>query len=215
MFKKRLQPYIKPLRIDIDQMIRMLEDGVRPAEIARQMGVGRAAVSKAMGKIDLKVHKGVVLGKSQRYADYRFSFIAQQNKDIAILNELLDRVIRYINGDKDAFKPMQRKTESKSIEGPQSGEGEGAGRKSKIEQKIETFDFSTDPRLIVVQIIREVREHLRLQLDTLNMLASAKNVMEFQKHVLDVIGQISPEAREKIVERLREEHAIRAALIVD
>jgi hypothetical protein len=208
-------------KIDYDQLQKLLDESprIKKAEIARRFGVGRAAITKAVHKLENHVHKITALEKAPKYATYQFTFIEQQNKDINVLNDLLDRVIRYINGDRDAFKPMQRKVESKSVEGgkKQDGaEGEGdQGRKSKVEQKIETFDFTVDPRLLAVTIIREVREHLKLQLDAFNVVANANNVLAFQRHVLDIIGEIAPDARAKIIDRLRSEHAIRAALILD
>jgi hypothetical protein len=211
------------MKVDYEQALRLFnEDHLSPAEIARQFGVHRSTITRVLRQLQGKIPEGmpsvVAAHKVARYADYQFGFVEQQNKDVKILNNLLDRIIRYINGDKTAFTPMQKKVESRSAEGGQEEKAkkgkEGASKKTKVEQKIETFDFSIDPRLLMVQVIREVREHMKLQLDALNMLANAQNVLAFQRHVLDVIGEIEPGAREKIVNRLRSEHAIRASLII-
>lgn len=211
-------------KIDYDQLDILLGMKMKQAEIARKMGVHRSSITKAIKKIRGHAHKVVALEKAKPYSDHQFNFVNQVQKDINTLNDLLDPVIRYLQGDKNAFISMQRKIESKSIE--QEGEGQangskkkkrsgGAGKKSKMEQKIETFDFSGEPRLIAVSIIREIREHLQLQVNAINMLASAENVKIFQRHLLDVMGEMAPDAREKFIARLRSEHAIRADLILN
>lgn len=213
-------------KVDYDQLDILLGMKMKPAEIARKMGVHRSSISKAIKKIRGQAHKIVALEKAKRYSDYRFTFVGQLQDDVGILRDLLDPVIRYLQGDKDAFISMQRRIESKSVEqgepSTEKGSGkkrgnppQGGGKKSKIEQKVETFDFTAEPRLIAVSIIREIREHLQLQLNAINTLASGENVRAFQKHLLDIMGEMAPDAREKLIARLRSEHAIRADLILD
>lgn len=207
-------------KIDYDQLNLLLARKMIPAEIARKLGVNRSSITKAIKKMKGHTHKIVAFEKAKDYADYQFSFVDQLREDVKILNNLLDTVIRYLRGDKEAFISMQRKIELKSVEqgGDKKGKGKSIkseGKKTKIEQKIETFDFSAEPRLIAVSIIREIREHMQLQLNAINTLASAENVKAFQRHFIDILGEVAPDAREKLISRLRSEHAIRADLILD
>jgi transcriptional regulator with XRE-family HTH domain len=200
-----------------DKLIDMLKPGVSQAEIARRLGVHRSTITRALRKLDKKIPDVVTVKRAEKYRDYKFDLIDQQNKNTKILNELLDGVEAYIKGDREAFKPMQRKIEMRSAEGNQEeGEdGKGKGKKTKVEQKIETFDFSMDPRLLAVQIIRELREHMRFTLEVLNTIANAENILVYQRHVVEIMREMSPEIAEKFIARLRAEHAVNVSLITN
>ncbi len=65
---------------------------------------------------------------------------------------------------------------------------------------------------VIIDLSGEVRKQLRFQLEVLRSLYDIKGVAEFQKEVLDAIGEAAPETREAIVRRLVDRRALRGAL---
>ena len=64
----------------------------------------------------------------------------------------------------------------------------------------------------VLSFMREIRGQLALQLDLLRCLFDLRTVEEFQGEVLNVIGEVSPETRRRIIERLRQKRAVRSLI---
>lgn len=64
----------------------------------------------------------------------------------------------------------------------------------------------------VLSFMREIRGQLALQLDLLRCLYDLRTVEEFQGEVLNVIGEVSPETRRRIIERLRQKRAVRSLI---
>jgi len=67
---------------------------------------------------------------------------------------------------------------------------------------------------VIIDLTGEVRKQLRFQLEVLRSLYDMRGVAEFQKEVLDAIGEAAPEIREAIVRRLAERRALRSALTI-
>jgi len=65
---------------------------------------------------------------------------------------------------------------------------------------------------VIIDLTGEVRKQLRFQLEVLRSLYDMRGVAEFQKEVLDAIGEVSPETREAIIRRLVEKRALRATI---
>ena len=65
---------------------------------------------------------------------------------------------------------------------------------------------------VVIDLTSEIRKQLRFQLEILRSLYDMRGVAEFQKEVLDAIGEIAPDTRQAIIRRLVEKRALRSAL---
>jgi hypothetical protein len=62
---------------------------------------------------------------------------------------------------------------------------------------------------LALKAMAEIREQLDLQLEIFKTLSSFKAVAEFQEEVLTTIGEVSREARQKIITRLMEKKMFR------
>jgi hypothetical protein len=60
--------------------------------------------------------------------------------------------------------------------------------------------------------MQEIRGQLRLQLEIFQTLYDMTAVAEFQKEVLEAIGNASPEIRARIIHNLQKTRAIRTTL---
>ena len=65
---------------------------------------------------------------------------------------------------------------------------------------------------VIVDLAGEVRKQLGFQLDVLRSLYDFKAAAEFQGEVLHAIGEVSPDTRQAIIQRLTERRALRSAL---
>jgi len=62
--------------------------------------------------------------------------------------------------------------------------------------------------------MREIRGQLSLQLDIFKTLYDVQAAADFQREVLDAIGEVSPDVRDRIIQRLKEGRALRAAVTI-
>jgi len=65
---------------------------------------------------------------------------------------------------------------------------------------------------VLVDLTGEIRRQLHLQLEIVRGLYDVKAVAAFQGEVVDAIGEVAPETRQRIVQRLVERRALRSAL---
>jgi hypothetical protein len=69
-----------------------------------------------------------------------------------------------------------------------------------------------DPRELALKAMAEIRGQLGLQLEIFKALYDMAAVAEFQKEVLEAIGNASPELRDQIIHNLQKTRAIRSTL---
>ena len=65
---------------------------------------------------------------------------------------------------------------------------------------------------VIVELSSEVRKQLGFQLEVLRSLYDFQAAAEFQQEVLHAIGEVSPETRQAIIQRLTQGRALRSAL---
>ena len=70
-------------------------------------------------------------------------------------------------------------------------------------------------RELILKACREVQNQLRLQLEIFQTMYDMKAVQEFQTEVLTAIGEVEPDVRNRIIERLSEKQAIRRTITID
>jgi hypothetical protein len=89
-----------------------------------------------------------------------------------------------------------------------------AKKKVKVgdeEMEVQEFKF-TDPRQLALRAMGEIREQLRLQVEIFKTLYDVEAVREFQQVVLQAIGEVDPNVREKIIVNLNKRRAIRSSV---
>lgn len=86
-------------------------------------------------------------------------------------------------------------------------------RVGKTEKFVEKFKFK-DPRELAIKAMAEIRGQLNLQLDIFKTLYDMEAVAEFQREVLTSIGEVSPDVRSRIIQRLKEGKALRGSVSI-
>ena len=184
-------------RIQLDQMLR---EGKPQKEIAQFFEVSEGAISKAKNELKVAVVKNVALESAHKVVDKHLDTIGQLQKINQNANELLDLLMRWNRGDEEALQILESQV-----------------RKVKVkdsEEEVTEYRFK-DPRELALKAMQEIRGQLNLQLDIFRTLYDVQAVAEFQKEVLTAIGEVSPDVRDKIIQRLKESRALRQSVSIN
>ncbi len=181
-------------KIDDFELQKLVDQGVSQAEIAKRFGVSRAAVCQKLKRLEQEKTKVTVIEKAGQIVDDKLDAIDQLQKINSYANELLDLLMRWNRGDDGALRILESQRRIKY---------------GKDGEELATEYKFSDPRQLALRSMGEIREQLRLQMEIFKTLYDMQAVREFQEEVLNTIGSVNPEIREKIIHRLRERKALR------
>jgi uncharacterized protein YerC len=184
-------------RVKLDQMIR---DGKPQKEIAQFFGVSEGAISKAKNELRVAVVKNASLESAHKVVDKHLDTIGQLQKINSDANELLDLLMRWNRGDSEALQILESQVRKVKVRGS--------------EKEITEYRFK-DPRELALKAMQEIRGQLALQLDIFKTLYDVEAVAEFQKEVLNAIGEVSKDVRDTIIRRLKERRALRGSVSIN
>jgi transcriptional regulator with XRE-family HTH domain len=183
-------------KVDLDQLQRLLNMGLNKSEIARRLGVAQSTISRAVEKLRTVAPKVVTLEKGMAFAESQFNVMENCLRDLRKLEEILDPVHRYNLGDRADFIALQRKIEDRR------------------ESRVETFDFSGDPRLIECRIL-EVKDKCRaFILAAWKSVADKDEVEAHRKALIETLREMDPHAAQRFVDRLRQRRLVRHNVIL-
>lgn len=187
-------------KIDRVLLNKMLtKEGKSPREAAKFFGVSEVAIWKARKSLNIAVVKNVVLENAHEVVDKHLDTIGQLQKINRDANELLDLLMRWNRGEDGALQIL-----------------EGQVRKVKVkgsEEEVTEYKFK-DPRELALKAMQEIRGQLSLQLDIFKTLYDVQAVAEFQREVLAAIGEVNPDVRDRIIQRLKESRALRQSVSI-
>jgi hypothetical protein len=191
-------------RISTADIERCLEAGLGINETARQLGVTKGAISKRAKALRItlnrKTAKDVVLFHAGEIVTKEINAADQIHKINTYANELLDLLMRWNRGDKEALQILESQVRKVKVRG--------------IEQEVTEYRFK-DPRELALKAMQEIREQLKLQFDMLKALYDMDNVAAFQDEVLTTIAEVEPDVRKRIIEKLKERRIFRSAIKCD
>jgi len=170
--------------IELEQLVR---EGNGVSSIARKLGVAKGTVSKRLKQLNVGIARSATLHHAGEVVKREINAAAQLQKINDHANELLDLLMVCVNGDDAA------KAEAAAKLGP-------AGPGSK------------DPKELALKCMQEIRSQLKLQLEIFQTLYDMQAVAEFQREVLQAIGDADLETRDRIIRNLKERSAIRSTL---
>jgi hypothetical protein len=186
-------------KIDRNELQQMLGKGKSVKECAEHFSVSPAAVSKAKKQLGLIVAKDVQLESAHRFVNEHLDTVAQLRKLNENAHELLDLCMRWIKGDPEAIQVLESQVRKVRV--------------GQSEESVTEYKFK-DPREIALKAMAEIRGQLKLQNETLAMLAEMSAVYEFQQELINMLKEIDPEARDEFCRRIDERQAIRRAVRV-
>lgn len=193
-------------KIDYIKLKKMLLSGKTSKACAENFGVSQAAISKAKKEMGVAVNKNVALESAPKVVEKNLDAVDQLQKINSDANEILDLLMRWNRGDDEAIRVLE--SQVKRVKFKNKGDGED------VEIPITEIKFK-DPRELALKAMGEIRNQLKLQLDIFQTLYDIKAVKAFQEEVLAVIGEASPDVRDKIINNLREKNAVRQSLTIN
>jgi hypothetical protein len=187
-------------KIDRVKLNQMLRDGKPQSKIAQVFGVTEGAISKAKKELNVAVVRNVALESAHKVVDKHLDTIGQLQKINQTANELLDLLMRWNRGDEEALQILESQVRRVKVRGS--------------EEEVTEYKFK-DPRELALKAMAEIRGQLNLQLDIFRTLYDVQAVAEFQKEVLAVIGEVSADVRDRIIQKLKESRALRQSVSIN
>jgi hypothetical protein len=186
-------------KIDKVKLSQMLRSGKLAKECAKVFGVTEGAISQARKELNLAVIKNVQLENAHAVVDKNLNAVAQLQKVNDYANELLDLLMRWNRGDKEALQILESQVRKVKVRGS--------------EEEITEYRFK-DPRELALKAMAEIRGQLNLQLDIFKTLYDVEAIAEFQREVLTAIGEVTPDVRDTIIRRLKEGKSLRQSVTI-
>lgn len=194
----------RPAKIDIEELERMmLKEGKTITECAEHFNVSISAISQQRKKLGIAVKKGVAKSvcteRAPMVVAQRLNAVEQLQKINQDANELLDLCMKWQRGDEEALRILESQVRYIMV---------GSGDKKEA---VKEFKFK-DPRELALSAMAEIRNQLRLQLEIFKTLYDTEAVKEFQQELIELLGETSPELRNKFIQKLREKGVVRSIL---
>jgi len=186
-------------KLSTSELLRRVDAGDSFADIAKDHGISRQAVQKRIVKLRGKTTKAVVSAKVERVVDQKLDAVDQLQKINDHANELLDLCMAWGRGDDVALQILESQRTTRTV------------RIGDEEIDVTRFKFK-DPRELALKAMSEIRGQLKLQLDIFQALYDLKAAQEFQEEVLSAIGEVSPDVRKQIINKLNKRRVIRSAV---
>jgi DNA-binding transcriptional ArsR family regulator len=175
----------------------LVKEGNGVSEIARKLGVTKGAVSKRLKALDVAITKNVTLHYAGELVERKIDTLGQLLKINDYANELLDGLM-HSDRKNDLAAQIPDDLDQKI---------------SFLDWEDEDSDFRPKERgELALKAMAEIRSQLKLQLEIFNSLYNLTAAAEFQKEVLESIGSVSRETRERIIRNLQKARAIRSAI---
>jgi hypothetical protein len=187
------------LIIDRVKLNQMLRKGNTQRQLAHYFGVTDGAISKAKKELNISVVKAVALERAHQVVESHLDTIGQLQKINLNANELLDLLMRWNRGDSEALQILESQVRRVKVRGS--------------EEEVKEYKFK-DPRELALKAMAEIRGQLNLQLDIFKTLYDVQAIAEFQKEVLTAIGEVAPDVRDRIIQRLKESRALRQSVSI-
>jgi hypothetical protein len=187
-------PITKASFVEIEQL---LTQGFGVSEIARRLGVTKGTISKRIKVLHGSVSRSINLSRAEKVLNRQLNSVDQLQKINDNANELLDLLMRWNRGDKEALQILEGQVRKVRVKGS--------------EEEIIEYKFK-DPRELALKAMAEIRGQLSLQLEIFRGLFDMKAVAEFQEEVLHAIGETEPATRNRIIRALQERRVVRSII---
>ncbi len=190
-------------KIPLVELKRLLDEGKTPKECQEHFGVTAGAISNAKRKLKIGNTRNTMMENAHRAVqESNINVEGQMAKVFRDANELLDICMAWARGDNVAIQVMESQVRKVRV-----GRGEDA-------EEVSEYKFK-DPRDIALRAMAEIRQSVKLLADIRQMLFDQEAAAEFQQIVIEAIGSVDPETRDKIVRELQSRQALRAAIQLD
>ncbi len=190
-------------KIDFKQLTQLFSQGKSTTEIAKFFSCTPGAVSQARKKLKISVVKNIALENAHKVVDRNLDAVAQ----LHTINEKANQMLNELTGEGKVIDRM-----AKAVEGALTYEGNPTKQTAYIRGIVKQI---SQDRFLALKAMAEIRGQLNLQLDIFKTLYDLEAVAEFQGEVLNTIGEVAPDVRNRIIQRLKEKSALRSAVSIN
>lgn len=184
-------------KIDVVKLAQLLRSGKSPSDCARYFHVTPGAITKAKKELSIAVIKNVGLETAHLVVREHLDTLAQLRKINENANAILDSLMKLDQGDVGTIPILESQIKKTFGKGKEVNE---------LRYK--------DPRQLALAAMQEIRGQLTLQLQIFEVLCDVEAIGNFQREVLQAIGEESRETRDRIIRRLKEGNALRATVTI-
>lgn len=201
-------------KIDLIELQQMFDDGrMSQKEMADYFGVDKSAITYAKRKLK----RGVAANRTRTQLVGLINKKMSAVEQIEIINNnahtLLQLYMGWIAGDKGSLAQLKAQIiRSKLNSTAQLNQEEQEEAKREAEEEAALFIKTKDPHDLAIKVMELIAKQLTLQLEITKTLYDMKATEEFQEEVLNAIGEIAPDVRAKIIERIQQRRAIRGVI---
>ena len=190
-------------KINKVKLSQLLRAGKSVKHCAEYFGVTPPAITKAKKELNISVVKSVALENAHRVVDKSLDAAGQLQR----INEKANQMLNELTGEDKLIDRM-----AKAVEGALTYENEPQKQAAYVRKIVKQV---SEDRFLALKAMAEIRGQLNLQLDIFKTLYDMQAVAEFQKEVLNIIGEVSPDVRDTIVQRLKESRALRQSVSIN
>ena len=189
-------------KIDRVKLNQLLKAGKSQREVAQVFDVTEGAISKAKKELNLAVVKSVSLESAHKVVDKSLNAVEQ----LQAINIKANQMLNELTGEDKVIDRIV-----KAVEGALTYEGDPKKQAAYIRKIVKQI---SQDRFLALKSMSEIRGQLNLQLEIFKTLYDFKAVSEFQQEVVNIMGEVSPELRNKFIKRLKERRALRSSVSI-
>ena len=187
-------------KVSLSVVGQLAAEGKGVSEIAKELDFTKGAISKALKRLNINVTKEVALKSATQVVAKGINALEQMQKINDNANELLDLLMRWNRGDDEALQILESQVKKVRV--------------GKTETEATEYKF-TDPRVLALRAMAEIRGQLNTQLEIFKTLYDLQAMADFQKEVLEILDDAIPGTRTRIIQNLKKAGAIRSTLDLD
>ena len=187
-------------KIDKVRLARLLREGKSQRKCGEVFGVSESAISRARKDLGIAVAKVTVLEEGARVAQEGLDVMSQ----LARINERALTLLDEVSGEQKVVERLLAGVEAAFLCGDDLAKRREVIR--KVVQKV------SKDRFLALKAMQEIRGQLKFQFEILESIYSLQGIETFQKTVIELLGEVSPEMRMTFLRKLQEKNAIRMAV---
>jgi predicted transcriptional regulator len=169
-------------------------------EVAKIFHVSIAAISMAVKKLGIETTKTIAMPRrtaekvsAEKVLQQSIDAIKQLIKINSYANEMLDMLMRWQRGEKEALQLLESQVRRVRIRDQ--------------EEDVAEYRFK-DPRDLAIRLMAEIRCQLSLYLEIFSSLYDMEAFKEFKEAFLNSIGKVNPEVRDSIIAHLQKQRLL-------
>ena len=183
-------------KINIKEMITMIDQKVPITDIADHFGTSKQAIYQAVKKCGLETSKSIVNETVKEVVEHKLDAIEQLNKCNKHANDMLDLLMRWTNGEDEVLHILENNVRRVNV-----------GTRDEP-QWMEQINIK-DPREIALKAMGEIRQQVNLMLEIQKTLHHMTEVKEVLSGIVEIVKKhLPPEGIQDLAEEVKKRKSL-------